>query len=114
MRSPYCRIRGGSPAMKCRSEPRFSSTSSRKVSIVATRARISGSRGGRGWRGNLDDLGQHAGVGDVLLERTLVERVRVSVVGIDLARGDRREQGLIEQLHPEIASHLQLTWNLVG
>src|SRR6185437_2105805 len=58
-------------------------------------------------------LGQHAGVGDVLLERTLVYRVGVSVVRIDLAGGNRRKQRLVEQLHAEVAPHLQLARNLV-
>src|SRR3569833_1299354 len=35
IRSPNWRMRGGSPAMKCRAEPRFSRTSLRKLSISA-------------------------------------------------------------------------------
>ena len=36
MRSPYRRMRGGSPATKCRSEPRRPSTSVKNESISAT------------------------------------------------------------------------------
>ena len=50
-RSPYRRMRGGSPAMKCRSEPRFSSTSVRSASICGhgcASASVVGGAGGAG------------------------------------------------------------------
>src|ERR1700758_5105594 len=80
VRSPYTRMRGGSPAMKCRSEPRFSRISLRYASICATLA-LSVGLAGRGRRRGAIHLRQHAGVGDELLEVALLGGVVVGVVG---------------------------------
>src|SRR5882757_7643365 len=94
IRSPNCRTRGGSPAMKCRSEPFFSRISLRNASISAMQV----SSGGRRRGGFLNRVGagdiqlrQHARVRHILLERFLFHGVVVGIVGVDLARGDRRE-----------------------
>src|SRR6185437_4444454 len=103
-RSPYRRMRGGSPEMKCRSEPRFSSTSIRSESTCGMRAASGGGGvGGRARCGSEFHLGQHAGVGHELLELALLAGVVVGVVRIDGARRDGPHQRLVEQLHAEIA-----------
>src|SRR6516164_3605594 len=114
-------MRGGSPAMKCRSEPRFSCTSINSGSICATSVYLASAggtrrrrRGGRRRRARRFDLRQHGRVGNEFLEWTFVARVAVGVVRIDAARCNRRQQRLIEQLHAEVTPHLQLAWNLVG
>src|SRR5580658_7307180 len=63
-------------------------------------------------RGGLE-LGQDAGIGHELLEVTLLAGVVVSVVRVDGTGVDGCEQRLVEQLHPEVASHLQLRRDLV-
>src|ERR1700733_5825755 len=86
IKSPYWRMRGGSLAMKCRSEPRLSRTSVRKASMTAI-----GSTCQR--RHGAGDLAfwQNAGVGHVLLEEILVGGVDIRVVRIDLARRNGRQ-----------------------
>src|SRR5579863_1654368 len=113
VRSPCRRMRGGSPAIRCRSEPRFSSTSISSASTYATAlsARRAGHRGGRG--AGAVEFRQHAGVGDVLLEGAFLAGVVVGVVRVDGSRADGGQQRLIEQLHPHILAHLHLRGDLV-
>src|SRR6516165_146618 len=111
MSSPYWRMRGGSPAMKCRSEPRRSRISLRNASMAATGG-PSALRSGRRGRGGVR-LRQHAGVGHEFLEGPLVRGIVVRIVRINLARIDGREQGHVEILHAEIATGLQLARDLV-
>ena len=95
MRSPYRRMRGGSPAMKCRSEPRFSRTSVRNASISGTVDAPQPRPADAGWSGV--GCGPVMSIfGSMLVSVTyfwnalLVGRIGIGVVRIDLARRDRR------------------------
>src|SRR3954451_19432665 len=108
-------MRGGSPAMKCRSEPLRWSTSFRYSSIrrgtyvfavalltasvllmvlLLTRREV--------------ELRQDGGVGHEFREQTLVARIDVGVVGVDLLRLHVLQQRLVEHLHAEVFAGLQL------
>src|SRR6188508_1954241 len=99
--SPYKRIRGGSPAMKCRSEPLRLSTSFKNSSILrgtyaegfaavevpvwlASVLMGYGRQSASAW-GQIK-FRQHARIGDVAREQFLVRGVDVGVIGIDLFR----------------------------
>src|SRR5688572_32876494 len=99
-RSPYSRMRAGSPARKCRSEPFFSSTCFRYSSMTGT-CRSGSAAAARGLLRRAGDLelGHERGVGDVTLEWAAVTGVRDRIVRIDFLGRERLEQGLVHELH---------------
>src|SRR4249919_1232165 len=105
--SPYRRMRGGSPATKCRSEPFFARTSRRYSSM---RFGAAGASLPASWVVSvltsqpLCHVGLEYGraVGDVTGERPLVDCVDEGVLRVDLASLDRCEQRLIHRLHAEV------------
>src|SRR5690349_413247 len=109
-RSPYRRMRGGSPARKCRSEPLRSSTIFRYSSM--TGIGLAAARGLRVGAGDLE-LGHQGGIGDVALERTTIVRIGHRVVRVDFLARERVEQGLVHELHPEIPAGHDLVRDLM-
>src|SRR5512141_156359 len=118
--SPYRRVRGGSPATKCRSEPFLARTSRRYSSMRF------GAAGGASLPVScmvsvltshpLRHVGLEYGraVGDVTGERALVDRVDEGVLRVDLAQLDRGEQRLVHRLHADVLAGLPLRREHVG
>src|SRR5262245_33206992 len=101
IRSPCTRMRGGSPAMTCRSEPLRICMLFRNSLIsdmVLTHAHAAR---------------QHGRVGDESLEPFAIDREPVRVVGVDLLGLDRVQQRLIHQLHADVLTRLQIRRDLV-
>src|SRR5688572_19708045 len=122
MRSPCTRMRGGSPAMTCKSEPlrmymlrRKSSINEGIVGSSSTRGRARALARGRGSAGarRRDAARQHRGIGDEPLELFAVGRVAVGVVRVDELGGNRVQQGLVHELHAGVLAGLELRGNLV-
>src|SRR5688572_24197196 len=138
IRSPWTRMRGGSPAMTCRSEPLRMYMLFRKSLIsddgmagsfsIRVRARARGGfrrclagsgcgipgrcAGGRGGR-RARAARQHRRVGHEALELLAIGRIAIRVIGVDELRGDGSQQSLVHHLHPLIFAGLQLRGNLV-
>src|ERR1700752_69358 len=128
MRSPWTRMRGGSPATTCRSEPLRMYMLLRKSLIneagiagscsvcvrAGARARsLARGRSGRSGRSSARAARQHRRVRDEALELLAIRRVSVGVVRVDELARDRGEQGLIHHLHALLSAGLQLRGNLV-
>src|SRR6478752_7419809 len=104
IRSPCTRMRGGSPAITCRSDPFRSCMLRKKESIRdIVCLRSADARAAR----------QHGRVGHETLELLAVPCETVCVVRIDRLLRDRVEQRLIHELHADVLAGLQLCRNLV-
>src|SRR5688572_2588165 len=124
MRSPWTRMRGGSPAITWRSEPlrmymlRRNSLindidGSRSTGAGAGAGVLAGARACGGGRRRIHPARQHSLIGDEALELLAVGRVAVGVVGIDELGAEGVQQRLIHELHPNVLAGLQLRRNLM-
>src|SRR6185369_13915711 len=104
IRSPCTRMRGGSPAITCRSEP-F------RICMLRKKESISDIVGLRSAYARA--AGQHGRVSNEALELLAVRRETVRVVRIDGLLCDCVEQRLIHELHADVLAGLQLRRNLM-
>src|SRR5688572_4615163 len=139
MRSPWTRMRGGSPATTCRSEPLrmymlFRKSLINDVAIggsfsirVRARARalrrcLAGSRCSCGLRGGLGGgrgrcrasaARQHCRVGHEALELLAIRRVAIGVIGVDELCSEGGQESLVHHLHALLFAGLQLRGDLM-
>src|SRR5688572_7018021 len=118
MRSPWTRMRGGSPAITCRSEPLRMYMLFRKSLIndmacsFSARVRAGALAGGLGRSRCAHAAREHRGVGDEALELLAIIRIAIGVIGIDELARDGAQESHIHELHALLLARLQLRWDL--